>query len=351
MPDSFFERAADRAWLALPSATQATTRLQSVLKRHRYRVLAESQDGVTHLYADKNRWALVGTLITHLSVVTLVIAAAWGGAFAWREDGITLAPGEVHQIRDPSTTLGTGFGLRFDRLEIDRYPSGMPSDYRGYLTVLDGGSEVLSRVVRVNNPLTYRDVAFYLWSYGPAVRVHATDASGQPLLLPAMPPKGVDRTEIVLTFGGEGDVRGFSVPTQDLIVRLTFEAAPSSAMPRGAFFVEAFRSGDARPFFADVIRPGESLQQAGVRFDFGFENYVVLAAVSDPSFNAVIAIVLVMWVGLALSFYFPYHRLWARITAAGEVHLAGLPERNRIGLEEEFASLVADFQHVLERSG
>jgi len=176
--DAFYERMPNRVSLAVASVEEGEQALRQVLGRRRYHVVAERRGGVTYLFAERNRLARLATLVTHTSLVLLVIGFLWSSWGGWRERAVALGPGQVYDVGH-----GRSFAVRSDGLEIDRYPSGQPSDYRAHLAVLERGAEVVCKTVRVNDPLTYRGVSFYLYSYGPAGQVRAADAEGQPVPL------------------------------------------------------------------------------------------------------------------------------------------------------------------------
>ena len=50
--------------------------------------------------------------------------------------------------------------------------------------------------------------------------------------------------------------------------------------------------------------------------------------------------------GLLISFYFYPSRIWVKLTD-GELLLAGLPERNRVKFEADFAKLVEELEEKL----
>jgi cytochrome c biogenesis protein len=299
-----------------------------VLSRRHYHVVAERQNGVTYLFAERNRPARLATLVTHTSLVLLVLGTLWSGWGGWRERAVALGPGQVYDVGH-----GQSFAVRSDGLEIERYPSGQPSDYRAHLTVLEKGREVKRKTVRVNDPLTYRGVSFYLYSYGPAGRVRATDAKGQPVPLQAEAGQEVTPGEVTLNFAGEGDGQEIVAPSLDLVMRLVFYYQGPS------LFVQATRSGETKPFGAGSIRGGDSLEIGDVTFEFALDRYIVLQVVHDPGFKGVILAGFLVMGGLIFSFYFPHKRLWARVTA-DELRLAGRAERDALGFEREFASLV-----------
>ncbi len=333
--EAFYERMPNHVSLAVASVEQGEQALRQVLGRRRYRLVAERQSGVTYLFGERNRLARLATLVTHTSLVLLVFGFLWSSWGGWRERAVALGPVQVYEVGH-----GRSFAVRSDGLEIERYPSGQPSDYRAYLTVLERGAEVMRKTVRVNDPLTYRGVSFYLYSYGPAGRVRATDAGGQPVPLQVESGQEVASGEVTLNFAGEGDGREIVVPSRDLTLRLVFYYQGPS------LFVQATRSGEAKPFGAGSVRGGDSLKVGDITFEFALDRYIVLQVVHDPGFKGVVLAGFLVMGGLIFSFYFPHKRLWARVTA-DELWLAGRTERDAVGFEKELAGLVEGLKEGL----
>lgn len=334
--DNFYERMPNRVSLAVASVEHGEEALRRVLGRRHYHVVAKRQGGVTYLFAERNRLARLATLVTHTSLVLLVLGFLWSGWGGWRERAVALGPGQVYHVGHAQS-----FAVRSDGLEIERYPNGQPSDYRAHLAVLENGAEVMRKTVRVNDPLTYRGVSFYLYSYGPAGRVRATNAEGQPVSLQVEPGRENTSGEVTLNFSGEGDGQEIVVPSLDLIMRLVFYYQGPS------LFVQATRSGEAKPFGAGSVRGGDSLKVGDVTFEFALDRYIVLQVVHDPGFKWVILASLLVIGGLIFSFYFPHKRLWARMTA-DELRLAARTERDAVGFEREFAGLAEELKKGLE---
>jgi cytochrome c biogenesis protein len=344
MPDTFYfpprvgggrgeARIACRASLTLAQEAGAANVARRALARRRYRVLAEEQVGVTYLYAERNRWARLGTLITHLSVALIVLGFVWsqGGVLSlskgwgWRESAVALGPGQLYQVEH-----GHSFQVRCDGFEVERYPGGLPKDYRARLTVLQGGSEATSKIVRINDPLSYRGIGFYLSSYGPAARVRARDALGKSSSLQVMGGKSSEG-EVVLNFAGEGEGWDLLVPSLDLALHVVFYYEGPS------LFVQATRGDQA--VFADFIHDGETIELEDAVFEFALDRYIVLQVVSDPGFKLVISAAFLVVGGLIMSLYFPHNRIWAKVTG-DEIHLAGLTVGDKVGLERELAAIV-----------
>lgn len=158
LSEALFQKGPLLASLVAGSLKERTETVQETLLRRRYRLLTEREGDTLYIRADKNRMARLGSLITHLSLILLLISAFWIQEVGWREE-VSLLPGEVRDI-------GPGlFRVASEGLQIERYPGGQPKEYRAYLTLFDGERELEGVVVRVNEPLTWRGVSLYLKSY------------------------------------------------------------------------------------------------------------------------------------------------------------------------------------------
>jgi cytochrome c biogenesis protein len=324
MPDTFYERAPCRVSLSLAQEVRAADVARWALARRHYRVLAEEQGEATYLYADRNRWGRLGTLITHLSVVLIALGFVWSQGWGWREGAVALGPGQLYQVGH-----GHSFQVRCDGFEVERYPGGLPKDYRARLTILEGNSEVTSKIVRVNEPLSYRGVGFYLSSYGPTARLRAYDATGRPLALQIMGEEA-SQGEAVLNFAGEGEGQDLLIPSLNLALHVVFYYEGPS------LFIQATRDNQA--VFADFVY-GEAVKLEDARLEFALDRYVVLQVVSDPGFKLSISAAFLVMGGLIVSLYFPHRRIWAKVTS-DEIRLAGLTAGDKVGLEKELATIV-----------
>ena len=146
-----------------------------VLRRHRYRSLTED-DGVVHLYADRNRWAPWSGLVAHISIVVILAGAMIGSMWGFRDSQFMVAEGSTSAI---PTVAGATITVNSFK---DTYntTTGAPLDYVSDVTVTqDGEVVVANHQLRVNEPLRYRGVSFYQAFFGPAAVLTVTDAEGE----------------------------------------------------------------------------------------------------------------------------------------------------------------------------
>lgn len=158
---------------ASPQTAISTTR--RALRAHGF--TTHPLDDQTHLYAERGRASLLGTLFIHVGLLLLLLTIGVRSMFTWRDQSLNLPPGQAVPIpRHPALTL------RNDGFEVMIYPDGTPRDYRAFVTVLEGEDEVRHATIRLNHPLKYRGVKLYLY----AVAATTDDKTGPTVFLMAV---------------------------------------------------------------------------------------------------------------------------------------------------------------------
>jgi cytochrome c biogenesis protein len=343
-PDSFYEKASNHASLKFTSIEKAGKEMTSLLSKHRYRLLIEEQEQVTYISGHKNRFTKVGTLITHSALVLIVLGALWSIRSAWREPAVIMGPGQLYEVGH-----GHDFQVRHEGFEVERYPNGPPKDYRSLLVVLEEGSEVIRKTIRVNDPLTYQGVGFHLSSSGPALQVLGWDSTGEPLPMQLSPDEQTSRGEAVLNFSAEGDEKSLYLPSLDMSLRVTLYAQSSSGEASEApfLFVEAFQTGQNEPTFSDYVYQEETVQLSTATLEFIADHYTVLQVVSDPGFIPVVLASFLGMGGLLISFYFYPCHVWVKLTE-GQLLLVGSAEKNQVKFKADFARLIKELEEKLQ---
>jgi cytochrome c biogenesis protein len=159
LPETRFEQGTLRARLTFPTPQAAESALRARLRG--YRLQVERNDDGLDLRADRRRLSRWGTLLTHASLVLLLLGAAWGNLQGWRAPALTVGADQVTEVGH-----GTGVGLRCERFEITRYDDGTPRDYRADLTFVGaGGKQLAQATLRVNHPAKKAGVSYYLQGY------------------------------------------------------------------------------------------------------------------------------------------------------------------------------------------
>ncbi len=188
--DGFLAALSEKAqFRAVPLGEEdATKALTAALRKSRYRVVSErSDDGkVLHLYADRDRWSKMLTFVSHAALVTLILVGAGITATGWRERSVIFNPNVPVDVGH-----GVGFTVANIGFNIDYYPDGTTvKQYNNTLAVYEGGTQVLTKTIIVNDPLRYKGITYFLVSYQPVLYAKAVDSSGNNVPLQKMGSSG-----------------------------------------------------------------------------------------------------------------------------------------------------------------
>ncbi len=243
------------------SAQQAVSRLRTLLEGKGYKVSARQgeQEGeeATLLYARRGAISHLGPLLTHISIVLIIVGAAISYMlsfqhFQWMGAGEVIEVPDLGYMASPSfqTSLiarrvAAVFGVetedtpllqadrvirnrdwrrlpedlhvnammkvRLEKFEANFTPQGKPKAYLSTVTVLDprnGDKELFAHLIKVNDPLVHKGVYFYQSSYSPGgggaqsvtLRAAANDSSGAAPVTVTVRPGGP-----AVELGGSGD--------------------------------------------------------------------------------------------------------------------------------------------------
>lgn len=370
--DAFIGGLSEKAqFRAVPLPVDAVeSALRDALKKSRYRVLVErSDDGRTiHLYADRDRWSKLITFVSHGALVLLILAAVGMLNYSWREKSVKFYPG-----RPVSVGHDTDFQVRQDRFWIEYYPDGKTiKEYRNALTVIEGGKEVLSKTIVVNDPLRYKGVNYFLSSYQPLLYARATDAAGNNVGLKRMGASGLvtDTTasgETMVAFAftnGDNlpmDLLQLPVGERAVTLQLTYyEDVTRAPVENPPVYVRAYLDKDFDKAIYDAFLPrtGE-LQLPGYpdyRLSFRGDFSTDMEVAQDPGLGLVVWFFMVMAVGFTISLYTTFARCWARIEpdaqrpGAVNVTVAGLAEKNKVSFERDFERLAERIKERLTQA-
>lgn len=129
-------------------------------------------DGAQVVFARKNRLSKLGFFLMHGGVIVIVLGGLVTSQFGFR-GGMSIPEGGADDIvyvqaGDTYRQIKLPFRVRNDAFAIDYYTTGMPSDYRSDLTLLQGDLKLAAARIMVNHPLRYRGITFYQASFGDA---------------------------------------------------------------------------------------------------------------------------------------------------------------------------------------
>ena len=302
----------------------------------------ETESAIT-LYSEKGRLSRLGVPITHLSILIILVGGLLGSRFGFK-GFVNILEGEtVNQIylrvRTGEVPKPLPFSVRCDNFEITYYD--LPGsekhvkEYMSLLTILENGKEVFRKSVEVNHPLHYKGLAFYQSTYG---AIHDVTLGVQ--------WKNKKEKDLLKTFEGET----VSIPNSDTQLQLLRYVPEIHNLGEGVQLA-LFRPNQPPQVFWVLKDSQKNEPQNHNDFILTFEGvtskeYTGLQVTKDPGVWIVWIGCALMIVGFIVSFFFSHQRVWIRIPKGSgqEVILAGSTNKNKVGFEKTFGSLVEGVQ-------
>jgi cytochrome c biogenesis protein len=336
-PEAFYDPVLpDRAAMSGVDATA----VRAALRRQHYVVREAEVDGVQFLYGDRHRWTKLATLLSHMGLILFLIA----GVVTWQfgdEQGLVVAEGDTLTVQ-PIGTPGLLLVKNYDFEAPGFLETGQATDFTTDLGVFQNGTEIARKTIRVNDPLTVGGYTFHQNGFGPAPDLLISDAAGKPLWDGPVP----------LTDSVDGFPYGtLSVPGRDIGLSLLLQRSSDGTgvvlvLPYQVDGVESDGSPKIEYLDASTVAvgAGEAQVPSGLDFSVGvrqFSDYTLLIAKKDPGQGIVWTAFLLLIIGLAITFYLPRRRIWARLVPGGELRLVARSDRY-VDLEREFGRLLDD---------
>ena len=332
----FFDLRLDHRAAYAEAGTAGADVLRDVLRGSRFRVREEVSPqneevrDVLHLYGDKNQYVKLATLFTHLGLILFLAGAAVTTGLGY-ETVVFLGEGQTAPVQ----AVGTPDNLLVKniRFEAPTRPDGSFADFRTDLAVYRNGEEVARKIIRVNDPLEVDGWVFHQNTFGPSETLSIWDSTGQlvwdgPVLLDgalAGLPQGF------LTIPGS---------QMGLLVVLNRATDGTALLALSGITAEELPGG-SNVCFLQVLGLGattEPGQTCGYTIGWASAGaFTGMVIKRDPGQNFIWVAYVSLIVGLALSFYFPRRRVWARLHG-DRLELAMSADRY-VDVEREFGKL------------
>ncbi|MCF6291483.1 MAG: cytochrome c biogenesis protein ResB [Desulfobacterales bacterium] len=317
----------------------AVERLQVVLGKAGWRPRQRDLDGNNSLlFSQKSPWVRFGVYLVHLSVLIIFTGAIIGSFMGYKASVYIPEGGAVDYVYETGTgePIPLGFTVRCDKFDIEYYDV-RPKEYRSDLTILENGREVLKKRIIVNDPLDYKGLTFYQSSYDLQYDYIVSikdQTTGQEKTF-QLPPR-----------------RQVGWPGTDIQFGIVSDHPPNNKW--GSFSLKIWYSdnkGPARTFVVDnsapvrIERPDTSMLITAK----GYERYsrTGLQVAKDPGVWYVYTGCTLMLLGLLVTFFLAHRRIWVHVSRHGEkteVLVAGHSNKNKVGFENAFDSLVDQLQ-------
>ncbi len=119
------------------------------------------------IFAERHRVSEMAVYIVHASLLLIFFGWIVDGVYGWR-GSINLNEGQTSNtitLRDGKTRT-LPFAIRCDAAGQENYKDGTPKKWWSKLAIVDGGQDVKTKEIVVNDPLLYGGVRFYQASFG-----------------------------------------------------------------------------------------------------------------------------------------------------------------------------------------
>lgn len=314
-------------------------KLKGFLKSEMGDPVVTEQDGVCHIFVQKNPWCRLGVYVVHLSIIVIFIGALIGSFFGYKAM-VNIPEGmAVDTVYAPGDRpIKLGFGVLLEKFSVSFYDTGAPREFKSILTVVENGQPVKGYEkipIIVNDPLTYKGITFYQSSYGQS---------------------------------GEGAVYHFDVSSRggNGGVHLDVKQGETAKLPGGAMLEVLEAAQDVRQFMPEfsgpaakvrLAMPGKSPEsfivfknhpeiedQRGGALVLRFAGmdqklYTGLQVAKDPGVWVVWLGCTLMVIGISMAFFMSHKRVWIRI-AGGRAVMGGTASKNPAAFEQKFESMV-----------
>ena len=279
------------------------------------------------LAASKGLLGRVGPLLVHAGMVVLMLGAAWGALGGQRAEQY-LAPGRSLELMDSRGS--SKLTLALDGFSIQRDPAGRPEQFTSKLRILEGdgseGSLLKQAEISVNHPLRFQGVTLYQADW--ALAAISLQLGKSPLLelpLQSFPQLGEQVWGIVLPTRPDG--------SEPVLLSLGSEQGPVEIYGADGISIARLSPGGAAVEVKGLpIRVESVLPASGILLK------------RDPGVPLVYAGFAIAMAGGGLSLL-ATRQLWAiaegQAGQAGQLHVAGLCNRNLTGFAAELPQMLA----------
>ncbi|MEA3429055.1 MAG: cytochrome c biogenesis protein ResB [Thermodesulfobacteriota bacterium] len=312
---------------------------QIVSKSFGYSRVEKTDNGVC-VFGEKGRWTRMGVYIVHLSIILIVAGGLIGSIFGF-EGFVNIPEGKTASsimLRNNGKLHDLNFGIRCDDFNISFYDSGMPSEYRSTLSILEQGNAVLTKDVIVNSPLRYRGINIFQSNYGTLPPKEIT------LNLKSI-PTGAEYTKKA-TIGQQLDL---PENMGQLIIKGYRNSFDFGGHNLGKTFIGIITPDNGKPatFILplrfpqfDRMRKGNLVISAA---DFDHKYYTGLQVTRDPGVLIVYAGFIVMIIGCYITFFMSHQRLCVEIVKSeinSRIMVAWTANKNKLGMQNRIKKIM-----------
>ena len=330
---------------------KAKKELKKELRSRHYRLKEVRRENKTFLLARKRILGWFGADVVHIGILIILAGGIISGAGRFRKD-LILSEGDIRGLPKAD------FKVRLDKFETEYYPNGSVKDWKSTLTVLEKEEPILSKVIEVNHPLSYKGFVFYQSSYG----WNWTETSVGIWVRKRKDPSFLRKIDMKV--GQKVRLEGENIHISvmhfipDFIINDRNEVTSRSLQPNNpAAFIEGWEgdekiiSGWIFSKFPDFARI-HSEKETDLSFElknFKAGQFSVIQAAKDPGVNFIWVGCTFLMIGLAFAFYWPSREIKVILEESQgktEVIAGGIASKSREALQSEFEEIMTSLRRL-----
>lgn len=327
-PERLAKMANHKKWKSSGPVAENQAQLNEKLRGKGFKTTSRENGESTLLFSQKGHWTRIGVYIVHTSILVIFIGAIIGSLGGFK--GSVVIP-ETQETSKIFLFGGKGveeldFTVRCNRFKIDFYPNGMPKEYTSSLTVFEQGEEILTKVIEVNDPLTYKGITFYQSSYEPY----------QDFVVTITTPAGTEKAFIIPFQQQE------SWTEEDIKFGILNAKVLGQSIVSSKLWFSDVNESPATIWIDDGVETEIERPNGTYRVSAKQMYATGLQVAKDPGVWWVYIGCGLMLFGLYVAFFMSHRRIWLLLTPQGtqtEVLLAGSANKNRAGFERTFEEL------------
>ena len=380
-----------------------------------YRTFEATEENSVQLYTQKGKYSRLGLYTVHLSIFLIFVGAIISAYFAinghvmlpeGRSTSLvtvrtgTLQPAEkdekdaiiyyLDKVQGDVSLLSQkmgideevlnarmkrygikplGFTIKCNWFNIKYYEHGKsikesnefmtPLKYESELVIFDGGKEIMTKVIQVNNPLTYKGMSFYQSSFG-----MFDDPAAGVFVLKVTPYEGRESTLRVRP-GGTFEIAGTGIKgniidfhpalywdkDESLLYYLNVKdklVSPGLNIKFNKDGKDFLTTWSIKRFPETWVIPG------GHKIEFvdydGIE-YTVLQFAKDPGTGVIYLACIIMTLGLYIAFFMSHRKIWVCLTnekGLVRITIGGSASKNKFSFEKDVEGIMSRASQAIE---
>ena len=332
---------------------------ERILGRFGFKAQRVSEGSENGLFAEKQRFSVLAVYLVHLSLLFIFAGYIVDGIVGFRgnvniTEGQTASAITLRDNRGTDIKKSIPFQIRCDGAGMEAYDSGAPKQWWSNLVIIEGGKEVLSKRIIVNDPLIYKGLHIYQANMG-------RSQVPKSLTFDATPAAGGAASEVTVPMNGKATLPdGESVSIARWV--------PDYYMQDGEVYQKSdevnnpavqLALSDAKGvtkelwiFYSDK----NSSKGQGASYDFSLKsaewlNFTGLEVSHHPGQLGIWIGVVLMAIGLVVAFYTHHVRIWAVVSTDAKggklLWVGGTTNKNRDKFQLKFEEIKAALREEL----